>query len=152
MIDPLKQKDGSTAAPARRPPQVVIATWRVDQDFDAGKRGAPMLHIDSHGRNGPGPMETLLAALATCSATDVVEILAKRRTPVRSLEVETFGTRVETIPRHLEHVLLKFKIAGKGIERVHAERAIDLAVNKYCSVRSSLDPAIPVAWELELTE
>ncbi len=119
--------------------------------FDAGKVGAPALHIDSHGREGPGPMETLLAALATCSATDVVEILAKRRTPVRSLEVETVGTRVETTPRRLEHVLLKFRVAGEGIERVHAERAIELAVNKYCSVRDSLDPKIKIEWELELT-
>ena len=34
--------------------------------------------------------------------------------------------------------------------RAHAERAIDLAVNKYCSVKDSLDPALPVVWTLEL--
>jgi putative redox protein len=82
----------------------------------------------------------------------VVEILAKRRTPVETLEIETVGKRVETTPRRLEHVVLKFKIAGKGIERVHAERAIELAVNKYCSVGASLDPGIKVEWELALVE
>jgi len=30
------------------------------------------------------------------------------------------------------------------------ERAIDLAVTKYCSVRDSLAPDIPVVWELTL--
>jgi putative redox protein len=35
---------------------------------------------------------------------------------------------------------------------VHAERAIDLAVTKYCSVRDSLDPALPIEWTLELDE
>ena len=32
------------------------------------------------------------------------------------------------------------------------ERAIELAVTKYCSVRDSLDPATPVEWELELED
>jgi putative redox protein len=134
-----------------RPPQVVITTWRGEQEFDAAKPGAPSIHIDSHGKKGPGPMEALLGALASCAGTDVVEILAKRRTPVASLEVEAVGKRVETTPRRLEHVLLKFRIAGAGIERVHAERAIELSVNKYCSVRDSLDPKIPVEWSLELS-
>jgi putative redox protein len=49
-------------------------------------------------------------------------------------------------------ILLTFRIAGAGIEREHAERAIDLAVNKYCSVRDSLDPNIPVEWKLELRD
>ena len=137
-------------APAPRPPQRVIMTWAGEQEFDAGKPGVPGLHIDSHGKKGPGPMEVLLAAIATCASTDVVEILAKRRTPVESLEVETIGTRVEATPRRLSHVLLTFRIRGAGIDRVHAERAVELSVNKYCSVRSSLDPAIAVEWRLEI--
>ena len=54
---------------------------------------------------------------------------------------------METTPRKFEHVL-KFKITGNGIERVHAERAIDLAVTKYCSVGASFDPGIKVEWAL----
>ena len=53
-------------------------------------------------------------------------------------------------PRPLTHARLVYKIRGPGIERVHAERAIELAVNKYCSVRDSLDPNVPVEWALEL--
>ena len=133
-----------------RAPQVVITTWRGDQEFDAAKPGVPGIHIDSHGKKGPGPVEVLLAAMASCAATDVVEILAKRRTPAASLEIETLGMRVETVPRKLEWVLMKFRISGAGIERIHAERAIELAITKYCSVEASLDPKIQVKWELEL--
>jgi putative redox protein len=39
---------------------------------------------------------------------------------------------------------------GADVERAHAERAIELAVTKYCSVRDSLDPNMPVTWALEL--
>ena len=149
MSDP-QPPDGPVQTAPMRAPQVVITTWRGEQEFDAAKPGAAPIHIDSHGKKGPGPMETLLGALAACAATDVVEILAKRRTPARTLEVETIATRVESTPRRLEHVALIFRIAGAGIERVHAERAVELSVNKYCSVRSSLDPAVRVEWALEL--
>jgi len=152
MTKTMNEGAAAPATPVRHAPQVVITKWMGDQEFASGKIGGPAIRMDSHGKTGPGPMETLMAALAACSATDVVEILAKRRTPAASLEIETVGTRVETTPRRLEHVLLKFKISGKGIERVHAERAIDLAVTKYCSVGASLDPGIKVEWELTLAE
>jgi putative redox protein len=131
-------------------PQVVHTKWLKDQEFETGKPGVPPMLIDSHGKTASGPVETLLSALAACAATDVVEILAKRRTPAKSLEIESFGTRVETTPRRLTHVLMKFTITGEGIERVHAGRAIELAVYKYCSVGASLDPGIKVETQLVL--
>ena len=139
-------------APVKRAPQVMITKWMGEQEFSSSKPGGPAILLDSHGKTGPGPMEGLMAAMASCAATDVVEILAKRRTPAASLEVETVASRVETTPRRLDHVRLKFTITGKGIERIHAERAIDLAVTKYCSVGASLDAGIKVEWELVLGE
>jgi len=47
-------------------------------------------------------------------------------------------------------VTLNFRIAGAGIERVHAERAVELAVTKYCSVGASLRPDVPVEWTIAL--
>ena len=44
---------------------------------------------------GVRPMQALLAALGTCTAYNVVEILAKRRTPVQSYRIELEGTRAE---------------------------------------------------------
>jgi len=81
---------------------------------------------------------------------DVVDILAKRKTPVSSLEVNVVGDRVDSIPRRFKHITLAFRISGEGIERAQAERAISLAVTKYCSVRDSLREDIGVDWTLEL--
>ena len=141
----------ATATPKpKREPNRVQVQWQGGRRFDTGRPSGPVARIDADGVTGQGPVDALLSALATCVSVDVVDILAKRRTPVSTLDVEVVGTRVETIPRRLQHVLLRFRITGAGIECEHAERAIDLAVNKYCSVRDSLDPKILVEWELEL--
>jgi putative redox protein len=133
-----------------RAPNFVVATWAGGQRFDVGRPEGPLVRVDGTAETGPSPVDTLLGALATCVSVDVIDILAKRRTPVASYSVEVIGTRVETTPRRVKHVLLRFRITGDGIDRVHAERAIDLSITKYCSVRDSLDPEIPIEWELDL--
>jgi putative redox protein len=137
-------------SPGARPPNRIRVAWRGGEEFDAGRPTGPPIHIDASGKTGPGPVDVLLAALATCVSIDVVEIMAKRRTPLALLEIEVVGRRVETIPRRLEHVTLRFRAGGDGIEREQMARAIDLSLTKYCSVRDSLDPALPIEWELEM--
>jgi len=132
-------------------PSRVNVKWAGDQLYDFGRPDRPTARLDGNGATAPSPVDALLGALGSCTAYDVVEILAKRRTPVESLEVEVVAKRVETVPRHLEHVTLNYRISGAGIERVHAERAVELAITKYCSVRSSLRPDVPVEWTIELT-
>ncbi len=126
-------------------------TWRGGHRFDAGRTdGTPTIRIDADVKEGPGPVETLICALGACTSVDVVDILEKRRTPVESLEVEIEAARAKATPARIVGVLLRFRMRGAGIERIHAERAIELAVTKYCTVRESLDPSIPVHWVLEL--
>ena len=140
-----------TSPPPAKPPNRVNVTWAGEHRFDATRpAGGPTARIDSKGATGLGPVDSLLGAFGACAATDVVDILAKRRTPVERLEVNVTGTRVTTVPRRLEHMLLEFDIAGAGIERGHAERAVELALTKYCSVRDSLAPDIEIEWTVAL--
>lgn len=131
-------------------PSRVLVDWTGERRFAAGRKGRPSVLLDGDGMEGPTPPDTLLAALGSCVSVDVVDILAKRRTPVEKYSVEVLGERVDTIPRRFRHITLNVSITGKGIERVPAEHAIDLAVTKYCSVRDSLAPDIPVVWNLSL--
>jgi putative redox protein len=125
--------------------------WAGGQRFDAGREGGPTARLDGRGETGQSPPEGLLSALASCTAVDVVEILAKRRTPVQSLEIRVVGERVDTTPRRFKHITLNFHIAGTGIELDQAERAVQLAVSKYCSVRDSLAADIQVDWKIDIT-
>jgi len=133
-------------------PNRVFVQWHGARRFDAGRRGGPVQRIDGNGETGPSPVDTLLNALATCASIDVIEILAKRRTPVSTFEVEVEATRATGTPRRVTHVLLEFRITGEGIEREQAERAIELSITKYCSVRDSLDPNLPIEWTLALSD
>ncbi|HEU4641293.1 MAG TPA: OsmC family protein [Gemmatimonadaceae bacterium] len=146
-------KAGALAsAPATREPNRVRVEWQGDHRFDAGRPGGPVARIDSDAATGQSPVDALLSALATCVSVDVVDILKKRRTPPSRYEVEVVGTRVDATPRRLKHVLLRFFIDGEGIEPEQAERAVQLAVTKYCSVRDSLDPDLPVEWEVHVND
>ena len=129
---------------------LVHVEWMGDHRFDAGRAGGATIRIDASGPTGPSPVDTLLSALASCTGVDVVDSLAKRRTPVARMRIDVEAARADATPSRVIGVLLTYRIAGAGIERVHAERAIELAVTKYCSVRDSLDPNLPVRWALEL--
>ena len=128
----------------------IAINWRGEHRFDAGRPGGPAVRIDASAQTGPSPVDSVLIALGTCTSVDVVDILAKRRTPVASLTVDVQAARADATPKRVIGALLTFTITGEGIDRAHAERAIDLSVTKYCSVRDSLDPSLPVRWALVL--
>jgi putative redox protein len=139
------------AKPAKvHAPNVVHASWKGEQRFESGRPNGPTFRVDGTGATAQSPVDALLSALASCVSIDVVEIMAKRRTPASRLEVTVTGNRVETTPRRISAVRLDFAIDGDGIEREQAERAIDLGLNKYCSVRESLAQDILFSWSLTL--
>src|SRR5437899_1645608 len=63
--------------------------WRERLLFEAGASGRPALLVDGDGTVATSPVEMLLVAAATCSASDVVLILAKQgvAVPVRAQAV-----------------------------------------------------------------
>jgi putative redox protein len=131
-----------------RPDNLVQLAWAGEHRFDAGRPGGPPIRIDASAQTGPSPVDSLLIGLGSCTGVDVVDILAKRRTPVESFSVEVQVERRTDVPRRVVKAHIVYRIDGAGIERTHAERAVELAVTKYCSVRDSLDPAIPVTWSV----
>jgi putative redox protein len=124
--------------------------WVRGSEFDARRPGAPSIRIDGDAKGGPSPFDVLLAAAATCAATDVVAILAKQRTPVQALHITVEAERVTTTPRRLAAARMHFAIAARGTTAAKAAKAVELAVTKYCSVRSSLIAEAPVTWTIAL--
>lgn len=138
---------GSSSLPHGSP---VHVEWAGGARFEAGRPQGPRIRIDGDAETGPSPFDTLLAAIATCAATDVVEIMRKQRTPLEALSVHVEATRASAIPRRLASAVLHFTLKGAGITAEKAARAIELSITKYCSVRSSLIAQAPVTWTVDI--
>ncbi|MGD2135519.1 MAG: OsmC family protein [Gemmatimonadales bacterium] len=109
----------------------------------------PAVTIDGDGEAGPSPMLALLLSAASCSGADVVVMLEKMRAGLERLSVEVRGVRRAEHPRRYVQVQFRFLMAGSGLDRAKAERAVSLSLNKYCSVVHSLAPDVEVQYELD---
>jgi putative redox protein len=108
--------------------------------------GAP--EIGGEGK-GMRPMELLLASVASCSAMDVVKILKQQKQPLEKLRVDIEGVRSDTVPSPYTRIKLVFVATG-AVEPHKLERAVSLAVEKYCSARATLGKGVDVSWEAHL--
>jgi putative redox protein len=134
---------------AGRSPEVRVR-WREDVLFEGAAPGRPPILVDGNSVAAASPIELLLVAAATCTAADVVSILAKQRVALQALEVVVLGTRREEQPRRFTALQFHFTIAGAGADATKARRAIDLSLEKYCSVVASLAPDISVTYDVTL--
>ena len=120
------------------------AVWAGEHRFDTGRPDGPTARFDGSAKSGQNPVDALVSALAACTGIDVVDILGKRRTPPERLVVDAFAERRAEHPRRVERVRLTFTVEGEGVEIVHTERAVALALTKYCSVAATLAPGVVV--------
>lgn len=127
-----------------KPPSVTEVRWIGGHAFEGGRPGGPTIVLDGDAQRGPSPVDALLLALAACTGYDIVDIMEKRRTPLASLQIGVHGERFDGVPGRVTRVVLTYDVAGADVEQAHVERAVELAVTKYCSVRDSLDPNLPI--------
>ncbi|HYF38348.1 MAG TPA: OsmC family protein [Gemmatimonadales bacterium] len=125
----------------------VCLAWQHDLSFSGGETGRPEILIDGDNAAGPGPMVALLLAAAACTGSDVVVILRKMQVPFTSLRIEVAGTRRDTEPRRYTSIHLDYHIGG-AVDPAKARRAIELSLEKYCSVIHSLAPDIAITYAL----
>jgi putative redox protein len=128
----------------------IVLTWHEGLRFSGGEPSGPSIVIDGDNTAGPGPMLTLLLAAAACSGSDVVVILEKMRITLQELHVEAAGVRREAEPRRYQSIHLNYRMRGTGLDEAKARRAIDLSLEKYCSVVHSLAPDIALTYALSL--
>jgi putative redox protein len=112
-----------------------------------------MIDGEAEAKTGMNPMEVLLNAVGACAAFDIVEMIGKRRLELKSYRVELEGIRADSTPAYYTHIKAKHIFNVPGLDQKTAERFVDLAMNKYCSVAASLkaEMSFEVALEHELT-
>jgi putative redox protein len=125
-------------------------TWTHDLVFEGGAPGGPSIIVDGNSESGPSPMVTLLMAAASCTGADVALILEKMRASLTDFRIEVQGTRREDDPKRYVAMHFTYHLRGAGVDEIRARRAIDLSIEKYCSVLHSLAPDIAISYSLDL--
>ena len=143
------QGDGWVSSMAQETKRASL-TWQQDLRFSGTAPGTPAVTIDGANVVGPGPMLSLLLAAAACTGSDVVLILQKMREKLKELRIDIAGVRREQEPRRYLSIHLDYWVNGEGLDPVKVRRAIDLSLEKYCSVIHSLAPDIAITYALSL--
>lgn len=94
------------------------------------------------------PMELVLIALCGCTASDVVDILRKKREPFTGLEVYAEGERASGYPAVYTEIELTYRVAGE-VSAKAMEDAVRLSKEKYCSVSAMLEKTAKITYTIE---
>ena len=97
------------------------------------------------------PVELVLIGLCGCTASDVVNILRKKREPFTGLEVRAEGQRAPEPPMVYTAIRLVYRVSGK-VSRKAMEDAVRLSKDKYCSVSAMLHQTAKITFEIEYAE
>jgi putative redox protein len=127
--------------------------WVDGERFVANASSGHAIVIDSdRERNtAAGPMELVLLGLCSCTATDVVSILRKKREPFTELEVRAEAERAQQPPTVYTAIKLIYTVSGL-VSRKAVEDAVRLSEEKYCSVAAMLKSTARITTEIHVVE
>lgn len=104
------------------------------------------------GGKGMRPMEMLLSSLGACSSIDVIDILRKMRQPLNDIKVTLNGEREkDKTPALFTDIHVTFNLYG-DLDVDKAKRAVDMSMEKYCSVAKILEKTAKITWETNILE
>jgi putative redox protein len=119
----------------------VHVKWTGSLQFigtDSGNHSTVISSHDENNHTGMRPSDMLLLALGSCSAYDVVKILEKKKVGLSNLEVDIQAQQSPDPPYQFKEIHLHFKVSGVSIQKKALEQAIELSLEKYCSVAATI--------------
>ena len=124
---------------------------RAELVFEGGDRfaaktgtGRTLLFGDQIEENELSPVETIVTALAACSAMDVIAIALKKRLNLDRYEVHAVGEQRDEYPQVLTEVTVTHEVWGRDISEKAVRRCIELSATKYCPVNAMVSAGATV--------
>jgi len=131
--------------PYKKIPKIVKAEmeWNGGMAFTCTSGSGHQIKSDAsseHGGDDSGarPMELLLFSLSSCTGMDVATFLKKRNRVLEDLKVSARGSRAAGHPHVFETITLEYIFTGTDLTDDDIRWAIDLSLDKYCSVAGML--------------
>jgi putative redox protein len=98
--------------------------------------GRTILFGDDHSSNELSPVETVAAALAACSAMDVVSILDKKRQAYDTYRIDVSADQRDEYPQVYTQIDVTHTVEGPSVAEAAVRRAVELSASKYCPVNA----------------
>jgi putative redox protein len=115
--------------------------------------GHHFLVDDTAGGSGPKPIELVAAALAGCTAFDVITILrGKKQQHVTGYEVRVLAEQAERPPQTFVAVRIHHIVTGRDVDPSAVSEAIRISEEKYCSVEAMLKHAAVITTTFEVVD
>ena len=126
--------------------------WTGNNSFIGSSPNGHSIVLDGDNELGMSPMELLLISTGSCACIDLVLILKKARQKVIDAWVEVGGERKDELPKYFTDVELHFVVKGIDVKEHHVKRAIELAMEKYCSASAQMAALAEVRTSYEIIE
>ena len=123
----------------------VELTFRGGMQFHAEPSSGHALEFDNRESDkGGSPVETVLAALASCTAMDVISITEKKRQAIDAYRIHATGSQRDEYPQVFTVIDLVHEVSGAGLSEAAIRRSIELSATKYCPVNAMLSAGATV--------
>lgn len=123
----------------------IITTMLADEVYESVNDNGNKVIIDMRKREDKqhmSPTELVLSAVAGCGAVDIVVMLKKRKKTIEKFVIDADGTRREETPRYFTKIHCKYIVTSPDVTEEELDKVSGLALEKYCSVASSLKAEI----------
>jgi len=95
---------------------------------------------------GVSPMEMIALGVGGCSSIDILSILDKQRQAVDDFTVNVEGERAtDEVPAVFRSLEVHYQVEG-DVDPEKVQRAIELSLDKYCSVSHMLQASVPISY------
>jgi putative redox protein len=131
----------------------VVLGFKSDEEFYTVNSTQNRVEIDMYEpekKQAQSPMELLLSGIIACAAVDVVSMIKKRRKVLNGFSGKASGQRRLQVPKSFTEVHIHYEIDSPDLTYQEAEKIISMAVDKYCSVASSINSDIHLSHGFEI--
>lgn len=132
-------------------------TWNKGLHFTATTPDGMSLELESaplpgEVKKGMSPMQLQAVATIGCTAMDVISILEKMRLDVTGFEVNFNGERAADHPKVFTDIDVEYVVYGRDLDPTKVEKAVNLSLERYCSVHAMLAKAVPIHHTIRIVE
>jgi putative redox protein len=113
-------------------------------DFQSSTGTGRLIDFGDVERGFLSPVESVLVALGSCTAMDVISIATKKRQRIDAYRIHVRGDQRSEYPQIFTEIDVVHEVTGRDISEAAIRRSIELSATKYCPVSAMISAGATV--------